>query len=99
MENGETKTASVSIKGRKFSNADAKRLALLEKVFITPNMELFKGIKVHLEMRKRQWAKPYKVIMVYEPEQPFGTISEEVLTILMIADYEVEVGRFKDCSF
>lgn len=99
MENGETKTASVSVKGRKFNNADSERLACLEMVHINPSMEKFEEIKVWLEMRKNQWAKPYRVSMVYEPDLPFGTIADEVVSMLMVADYEMAVGRFKDCKF
>lgn len=97
MENGETKTASVSVKGREFNNADSERLAYLEMVHINPSMEKFEEIKVWLEMRKNQWTKPYKVSIVYEPDLPFGTIADEVVSMLMIADYERAVGRFKDC--
>lgn len=98
MENGKTKTASVSVKGRKFSNADIKKLDVLEKVHIHPDMKMFEKIKVCLEMKKNQWSKPYRVSMLYDEDLPFGNISDEVVSIIMVADYEMAVGRFKDCS-
>lgn len=98
MENGETKTASVSVKGREFNKADSERLACLEMVHIRPSMEKFEEIIIWLEMRKRQWSKPFKMSLVYEPDLPFGTIADEVVSMLMVADYEMAVGRFKDCS-
>ncbi|MCC2818876.1 hypothetical protein LK537_16370 [Lachnoclostridium pacaense] len=99
MENRETRTASVSVKGREFNNKDCEKLVSLDMVHINPNMERFEEIKMWLEMRKNQWAKPYRVSMVYEPDLPFGTIADEVVSMLMVADYEIAVGRFKDCKF
>lgn len=98
MENGETKTASVSVKGRKFNKVDCVRLAKLEELHIHPIMDRFEEIKVWLEMRKNQWSKPYKVSMVFDPELPFGGIADEVVSMLMIADYEMAVGKFMGYS-
>lgn len=96
MENGETRTASVSVKGRDLRNEDIRKLINKEKETIEPCISAFKEVAVWLEMKKNQWSKPYKVTLAYEPDLPFGTITDDIESMVMVADYEMAVGRFKD---
>lgn len=98
MANDETRTASVSIKGRVFKNEDCELLYEKVKQIIEINKSAFQEIRVCLEMKKRQKAKAYKAKVVYDKNLENANILEGVMWLVMVMDYEMAVGKFKACS-
>lgn len=99
LSNGETRTASVAVKARRFSQRDMGKLLEKDSEYIETNLKDFESLEVCLELKKNQWSKPLKEKMIVETIDSFDEKSDILLTMLMIADYEMVIGRFKDCSF
>lgn len=99
LSNGETRTASVAVKARRFSQRDMGKLLEKDSEYIETNLKYFESLEVCLELKKNQWSKPLKEKMIVETIDSFDEKSDILLTMLMIADYEMVIGRFKDCSF
>lgn len=98
MENGETKTASVSVKGRVFRSKDCQLLYEKVKQIIEKDVKEFRDIRVCLEMKKNQKSKPYKSSLLYDRNLENANFLEAIISMVMVMDYEMAVGRFKDCS-
>lgn len=99
LSNGETRTACVSVKGRRFSKRDMEKLLEKDSKYIEVESNTFEGLEVCLELKKNQWSKPLKEKMIVETIDSLDEKLDILLTMLMIADYEMVIGRFKDCSF
>lgn len=99
LSNGETRTACVSVKGRRFSKRDMEKLLEKDSKYIEVESNNFESLEVCLELKKNQWSKPLKEKMIVETIDSLDEKLDILLTMLMIADYEMVIGRFKDCSF
>lgn len=98
LENGETRTASVSVKGRTLNSDDSQNLIDRDSLHIEPELERFTRLEVWLEMKKNQWKKGLKVKMEVTPINSFDERAEAVVSMFMVANYEFAVGRFRDCK-
>lgn len=99
MDSGETRTASIAVKGRRFDNKAVKRLLEKDERYIETMMNQFISLDVCLELRKSQWSKPLKAKLMVEDTDTIDEKLEIISTMLMIIDYEMAVGKFRDCSF
>ena len=99
LKNGETKTASVSVKGRKFNNKDYDKLLERGIATIECNMDMFEKVNICLEMRKDQWSKPYKEYEEKKSWSSYMDLMEDICMMMITMQYEVCVGRFENCKF
>lgn len=98
LENGETRTASIAVKNRRFDRRAVNRLLEKDEMYIEKMLDRFITLEICLELRGSQWTKPLKEKFMIEE---IGSMEEKVdtiLTLLMIVNYEMEMGRFRNCS-
>lgn len=98
LSNGETRTASVAVKARRFSQRDMGKLLEKDSEYIETNLRDFESLEVCLELKKNQWSKPLKEKMIVETIDSLDEKLDILLTMMMILSYEMEVGRYRDCG-
>lgn len=99
MEGMETRTASISVKGRMFDNRAVKQLLEKDRLYIEPVAAQLLSLKVCLEMRKSQWTRPLKVRLLIEDVNSLDEKLEAIGAVLTGVSYEMTIGKFKDCGY
>lgn len=91
FEDGNTKIACISIKGRRMKFSDTKVLGERQYKYIAPYRNEFVSLKIISELQTYKKGKVYKVCTVIKEND---NLVEELISMLNVSDYLLMLGMY-----